>query len=162
MEPTRSVQTAVLACSVLFLMGCSPKGETLRGTVTLHTSEGFVSGPRSECQGTRGYNDIGPGMSVTVRDGKGVILGATTTKAVNALPPERESILTGLLVSDKPRRNGIAYNDCTVWYEVPVANSEFYEVEIGKRGKQVYPRTELVQNGWVVSAVIGDGPPTKP
>lgn len=83
--------------------------------------------------GTGGYDDIGPGLPITVRDEAGEVIGS------GALTDEGE---------DRTTPNG-AQAGCfwTVPIEVP-DDREFYVVEGGRRGEVSFPRADLEANDW--------------
>lgn len=101
---------------------------TLAGTFTLIDSG--IRGSDDNCFGSGGYDDIQAGVSVTVRDGGGSLL------ATGRLGPGvRQELVT-----------------CTFEFEVPsLPMSDFYSVEVGRRGELSYSFDELDSMGWRVA-----------
>src|SRR4051794_25309552 len=73
---------AILAAAAAALLACAGCGggdaeaasETKTVTVTFHLADFDTA--YFDCQGAGGYSDIGPGTSVTVKNGDGKVLGA--------------------------------------------------------------------------------------
>jgi hypothetical protein len=90
----------------------------------------------SDCSGGGGgYNDIAPGMPVTVSDEKGTILASTM------LPEDGEEYPFGCI--------------WTMHVAVPDDAAQ-YSVEGGRRGAVTYSHQELDKDDWKVSVGIGD------
>ncbi|HJX43214.1 MAG TPA: hypothetical protein VJ352_06015, partial [Geodermatophilus sp.] len=79
--------------------------------------------------------DIGPGNPVTVRNGAGEILAASS-------------------LSDGDGVIG-AYCTWTVVLPDVAADEDFYSIEIGRRGEISFSREELAQSDWVAELSIG-------
>lgn len=110
---------------------------TLTGTFTLYDSDGYwdweVFQTRG-CSGTGGYGDIVEGLGVVVRDSQG------------------EIIANGDLGKGKP----LTATFCEFSFEVTdIPESDFYEVSVGRRGSVVYRRSELEDDDWHLSLVLG-------
>ncbi len=102
----------------------TPVGSTpfdLTGTFVL--SDGVVSDGTTGCKGSRGFDDIGMGTSVTVYDAAGAVIGSSA-----------------LYISTHDKAAGT----CT--YQVAVeavpGGHDFYQVEISHRGKIQLPAAE--------------------
>lgn len=115
---------------------------TIEGVFALVDADGIHierAGPaaRAEwCAGTGGYDDIEPGLQVVVRDGEGSTLG------------------TGRLEYDHEAHE--ATNDlCPLVFTVEVPRSDFYSIEVGRRGELVYDFDEMEEMGWEVVASLG-------
>jgi hypothetical protein len=80
----------------------------MQGEFALYDSDSAANG----CVGTGGYNDIRPGVSVTVRDGGG------------------DTIATGALGSGEVT----AGEFCTYNFRIEVPDADFYRVEVAGRG----------------------------
>jgi hypothetical protein len=86
------------------------------------------------CQGTRGYDDVEPGLQVTISDQSGTVIG------------------TGTLDSGRVLETG-----CVFRFEVnniPVAS--FYKVAVGRRGEISYSLDQMKQASWSVELSLGD------
>ena len=119
----------LLACAVL-LPGCGMQSYDIDGEFTLFAS---TEGPATNCYGTGGFSDISQGLSVTVRNESGTIL------ATDRLGPGR--------------RVG---NRCAFTFTVTgIAKSDFYSIEVGRRGDLTYSHDEMVRNEWRVAASLG-------
>lgn len=126
---------------IILLAGCAsePTPEptrTLTGAVTLMQSD-QVRRTDTSCVGTGGYNDIGPGLSVTVRDESDDIVGVGE---LAYQPPEGPV---------PPRRCDYIF---TV-DELPAA--PFYQVEVGERGSLDFSADDLGAQGWHVELTLG-------
>ena len=83
--------------------------------------------------GSGGYDDIGPGMPIKVRNEEGTLI------ASGFLPDSGEDTSSGCI--------------WTVKLEVP--DAEQYVIEGGDRGELAYSREELEQEGWIASLTLG-------
>jgi hypothetical protein len=107
----------------------------ITGTFLLSGSEGedfFADG--SGCQGTSGYDDVEPGLQVTISDQSGTVIG------------------NGALDSGEVQEAG-----CMFRFEVnniPVAS--FYKVAVGRRGEISYSIDQMKQMSWSVELSLGD------
>ena len=119
----------------LMLMSCN-SGHTLNGHLQLVDSD--IRGSNSNCYGTGGYSDIRSSMAVTVKDEKGNIIGTSNTGS--GYRPNNEY-------------SGIS---CIFDFEVTnIPKSDFYSVEIGRRGQVNYSFSKLEDNDWEVSLILG-------
>jgi hypothetical protein len=107
----------------------------ITGTFLLSGTEGddfFADG--GGCQGTSGYDDVEPGLQVTVSDQSGTVIG------------------NGALDSGEAQEGG-----CVFRFEVnniPVAS--FYKVAVGRRGEISYSLDQMKQASWSVELSLGD------
>ena len=107
----------------------------ITGTFLLSGTEGedfFSDG--GGCQGTSGYDDVEPGLQVTISDQSGTVIG------------------TGALDSGQVLEAG-----CVFRFEVnniPVAS--FYKVAVGRRGEISYSLDQMKQASWSVELSLGD------
>lgn len=135
--------------------------ELMSGTFTLNDDADSVIGSWNDCSGTGGYDDIGPGMNVTVRNGSGEIVATTDTVSLT-----REIVQTTTL--GKPEMTDDEVDElvdtmetlvdiglCVVYFEVDVPVTEFYEVGVGSRGELSYTFEELKDAGFSVNLSIG-------
>jgi hypothetical protein len=157
-----------LALAGALLAGCGGGGSgslgggklTLHGTFTLQDDEDAY-GPWNDCSGKEGYDDFGPGMNVTVKDGDGKIVGTGDTEPLparwklddraNAKEPkadgEAQAMVDAALADDK--------GYCTVYIEVPIKKAEFYSVTIGRRGDLSYSYDDLSKKDFWIESSLG-------
>jgi hypothetical protein len=107
----------------------------ITGTFLLSGVEGedFITSDGG-CQGTSGYDDVEPGLQVTISDQSGTVIG------------------TGALDSGQAQEAG-----CVFHFEVnniPVAS--FYKVAVGRRGEISYSQDQMKQASWSVELSLGD------
>jgi hypothetical protein len=101
--------------------------KTITGTLTLIDSK--LGGTRYGCFGTGGYGDIHAGTQVTVTDAASRVIGV------------------GVLEEGRP--DG-AYA-CVFAFSIKgLPETDFYGVEVQRRGVLRYSRTQLDQQGWTV------------
>lgn len=79
-----------------------------------------------------GYSDIKAGTGVTITDGLGRVVATST------------------LTSGVQGANGCSFN-----FTSTVPDSDFYKIEVSRRGAQSYSRQELSQRGWRVGLTLG-------
>lgn len=104
----------------------------LEGTFMLVDSESVLGGD-GFCIGIGGYSDIKSGLSVTVKDGAGLILA------------------TGSL--ENSRRSG---NSCSYSFRIrDIKQADFYSVEVGRRGSLTFSHSEMLSNNWNVAFTLG-------
>jgi hypothetical protein len=104
----------------------------LNGTFVLYSA---TTGPRDDCRGERGYDDIRSGLTVTVRDGTSRVIA--TGSLGNGLRSQ-----TGGFCTFKFRISGIKQAD-------------FYSVEVGRRGQLTYSHSNMTANGWTITTELG-------
>jgi hypothetical protein len=135
---------------------------TIKGMFTLFDTD--VVGDVDSCSGTDGYDDVGPGMNVTVRNAEGDIIGSGHTRAgdleelaVRSYEVDNDGEQPGDadLADIKDTLDGVNGLACPLMFEVEVDKSDFYEVEVGSRGKQSYSQKELEDAGWVLNLSLG-------
>lgn len=108
---------------------------SLKGTITLIDSD--IEGV-NYCYGTGGYSDIKGGMAVTVMNEKGEIL-ATGSVENGKRPPGQFSEVS-----------------CVLEFQLEeIPKSNFYSIEIGRRGKLNYSFEEIQKNNWELELSIG-------
>jgi hypothetical protein len=132
----RRISTVLLVAVVAVLAACSG-GEARTVTVEFRLADFDTA--FYDCQGTGGYDDIGPGSPVTIRNGAG------------------EVVATSKLGEGQPSSNGRqeAYCDWTTKVEdVPAA--DFYAVEIADRGEITTSAEDLAANDWVFEIALGE------
>ena len=143
---------------------------TLRGIFVLEDSDGVV-GRWDSCRGEGGYDDFGAGMNVRVRDGDGAVVGSGSTRSMS------QAVLADAAYVDAVQGAGGAegvevsaedvedYREvleelvrlgyCAVYFDVEIDDTDFYAVEIGRRGEMVFSRDELAASDWTVSLYLG-------
>jgi hypothetical protein len=108
-------------------------GHTVTGILTVVDDyAGAMSG--SFCNGKGGYADLKNGVQVLIEDKSGTIL-------------EKGELGGGTVT------NGYCDFPFTIW-NVPA--SDFYQVEIGRRGGLTYTKAEMEAAGWTLALSIGD------
>jgi hypothetical protein len=148
----------ILAVAAAALTAASTDKETIKGTFTLFASDD-VSGDMSECEGTGGYDDVSEGVPVTIRDQEDNIVGSATLANASA-----DEIASRIAARDEDatlaeaqalveRMDGVA---CVLVFDAEVDDAEFYDIEVGERGKISYSRKELIGNGWTAAFTLGD------
>jgi hypothetical protein len=135
-----------LALIALLLVGCTaaaptpaptPQTHHLTGTFTLNQHDPVVRYQGNQCNGTGGYDDIKPGLPVTVKDGAGAIIGL------------------GALVSSQAAPVYTDDRQCVYSFEVTVPDVPFYSVEVGHRGAVAKSRADVEAQGWTVAVTLG-------
>lgn len=114
----------------------SPLSHTIKGTLTLipmksYTNPRNSSGNFADCIGLGGYSDIHSGMTVTVKDGTGVIIATGATQY-----DEKISL-------------------CGFTFEIQAPDAPFYSIEVGHRGGLTYSQPQLAAKGWRVDLTLG-------
>ena len=93
-----------------------------------HRVKGSFSLPGSDCHGSGGYDDIGPGTSVTIRNESGSTIG------------------TGSLAAGVGDGGGCAYPFAING----VPDAKLYRVEVSRGGEVEYSLAEMESNEWTV------------
>jgi hypothetical protein len=123
-----------------------PGPHLLAITFTLNDTDGGVRITSDGCHGTGGFSDVEPGMTATITDAKGTIIGTGDLLAAEDL------------ASTQPKLNlgGNSSSSCHLAALVPLkGDTDFYQVEIGHRGKTSYSKDELASRGWQVDLSLG-------
>jgi len=133
---------ALLALIALFVAACgagptpTPSAHTITGTFTLRQDE-VIDRSHDDCRGRGGYDDVAPGLGVTVKNETGVIIG------------------TGALVGT----GRVAYGATKCEYTFTVAGlpeANFYSIEVGRRGELTYSRAEIEAKTWHIEFSLGE------
>lgn len=89
------------------------------------------------CYGVNGYDDIREGLQVVVRDAASVIVGTGELRRQTGADAD--------------------YSACVlVWAISRVPQSDFYSIEVGRRGEVVYSHEELKRNNFIAEATLGN------
>ena len=108
---------------------------TLTGTLRL--VDPGVERTATSCHGTGRYSDVGPGMNVSVRDGKGSIIGTAGTVPA---PVATEG----------------AAATCELRFEVGgLPGARRYSLSVGGRFSATYSKQALDAAGWHVELTLG-------
>jgi hypothetical protein len=94
----------------------------------------------SDCDGgSGGYDDLGPGMPITVKDQDGKLIGSSTLPE-GGEPQEIDGLRFGC-----------------IWETVVMVpdDAEQYAVEGGSRGAVTYSRDTIENEGWIAELSIG-------
>jgi hypothetical protein len=138
--------TGLMLATVCVLGACSSKGKAAVQTGhTVHMKAILTSSPfniggatQQDCHGLHGYDDFSPGMSVTVKDGTGGIIGA------------------GRLANDVAANGDlVGLVQCPLVGSVDVKDAEFYVVTLGKRGDQTFTQADMDKSGYSVTLQLG-------
>jgi hypothetical protein len=128
----RLLWTTALSSAVL-VAACGGASKPITGTFTLTSSD--VTNTATTCSGTGGYSDITDGLGVIVRDEAGKTIG------------------TGSLTTDTAKSSS---RGCAFTFTVPLTDdAQFYEVEVGHRGKITHSRAEMESSGWTIDLTLG-------
>jgi hypothetical protein len=130
---TRGALTVVSGLALVTLLSCGGGNKLVTGSITVRDTEQTYS-TGSSCRTDGGYDDVGVGTDVVVKDGAGEIIGVGSLEEGQA---------------------DSAY-DCRFDFSLEVKDSEFYSFEVGDRGELRYSRADLDSKGWVVGFSLGD------
>ncbi|MGQ0846519.1 MAG: hypothetical protein ACT4QF_20545 [Sporichthyaceae bacterium] len=121
------------------LLGSDPS-RTITGSISLidpDNSAQWAAASRSAstaCQGDGGYSDMRAGSSVSVSDSAGKIVGVSA------------------LETGRAQSSGV----CEFSFRVPsLPDSDFYQVQVGRRGQLPSSAAELKKNNWTVELSLG-------
>ena len=159
-----AVIALLLAAGVAVYLTQRGPDRTIHARFTLIDED--VTADAEDCEGSGGYDVVEAGMPVTVRDEDGKIVGSSMTRngtkdeirertlAENeATPPDADDDSTDSPL-DTGKINDVFLdlpNVCVLLVEVGVFDVDFYEVEVGRRGKISYSKSELRKRDWHVA-----------
>ncbi|MEY2422810.1 MAG: hypothetical protein QOI95_2877 [Acidimicrobiaceae bacterium] len=137
----------ILIAATVLLAACGGGGgggsatRTLTGDVTLYDLDMISDQVGGPCTGQGGFNDLRDGAPVVVKDGAGKIvatgqLGAGKRIGVNGATTVSTECRFPVTVSGIPA-------------------SDFYQVEVSRRGAQTYSLADLETATWQVHLTIG-------
>lgn len=135
-----------------------PEGRTIRGSLTLL---GGSTGGVTDCAGDGGFNDIGPGTTVTVRDGAGEVVGTSELQLSDSEADliERltaDSVAAGTADEAEVRElvdTGSSGFLCPLHFDVDVRDVEFYQLTIGRRDVTI-SRADLEDQDWRMTSTL--------
>ena len=153
----------------LLLLGCSaekdatpsePPGSseadepTIKGVLSLL---GGADGEPTDCVGEDGFNDISPGAEVTVRDGEGVIVGTGELESAASEASIKQRFVAAGEGTESDVDELLGIGDgwfCPLFFDVEVAEADFYEIEIGSRDPVTVSHDDLEADDWYVSRTL--------
>ncbi len=159
---------AILAVGWFAWSSLSGSPRVIRGTFTLVDFAG-IDGTWSSCSGEGGYSDFGPGMSVSVYNGSGELIGTGQTRSARSNLAEIAFVNRQGRSWDTPEdapaevveetREDLETLDssmCTVYFETGELPKEaFYRIEVGRRGDLSYSLEDLESSGFTVALTLG-------
>jgi len=126
----------------LTLSGGSTK-YAITGTFTLGYKASITSpsGTGGSCYGKGGYDDIKSGLGVKVTDGDGkMIATGTLTNPVDVQNPDYQILHSCVFTISIPQK---------------VPKTDFYSVEVGRRGQITNSFEEMKADDWTVALTLG-------
>lgn len=133
-EPTADSSTK--KGSKIKLTIAKPPVYQVKGAVRLIDSK--IRGTDDYCYGSGGYSDIKGAMPVTIRDGKGNILATGNTESGKRPSGKYSNVI------------------CKFSFKVnDVPKTDFYSVEIGRRGQINYSYEEMQEKKWELILSLG-------
>ncbi|MBI5089883.1 MAG: hypothetical protein HZB15_13755 [Actinobacteria bacterium] len=139
----------VVACAA-----CAPGDDDSRavieGTLTLRATDN-IDGGWDDCRGTEEYDDVGPGMAVTILDPAGDTIGAGRTRSLRGGDQDGRGV-----IAQAARAAEVADGtSCTVSFSVGVNDAETFRIQVGSRGDRRASRSELARTQWFVEFEVG-------
>ena len=140
-----SVLVGVLAIGGAIAWASSRDSEeqpAIRGQITLVGAD-FVEGDWDSCEGLLGtvVGDFVEGMAILVKDESGTIIGSDSARSLRVLPPALQEAMRdrAMLSEGDPyeellrtaRQAKMTDDQCTLWFDVPVSEASFYQIEVG-------------------------------
>lgn len=168
------VAALVLLIGGLVVFGSSSNSGkvTIRGIALLMSKDtGDVTGSWDDCKGTGGYDDFSAGRNITIKNEKSEIIGAGAARNLSEdifstlVEMNKDISWYGEIKADSSPEDTIkntfvvganAGMACGLYFEIKTDKSEFYEIEMGSRGKLSYSQSEMEKNGFAVSLTLGD------
>jgi hypothetical protein len=127
---------AVVAVLALLASGLLTPRHTITGDyILVDTVQDplLIAADGSGCRGANGYEDIGPGTPVTLRDGAGALLGTATLSAGKASATE-----------------------CDFTFSIPdVPEVDAYTVEVSHRGRVTNTLADMKEHDWAFALSLG-------
>lgn len=99
------------------------------------------------CSGSDGYSDIDAGTAISIKNGSGQLIAVGSLGAgVRVATPDAEQYMVG----------GRIQTYCVFPIEVKgIPVSDFYQIEVGRRGVLPYTREALEQKNWQLTITLG-------
>lgn len=130
----------------------------MRGTFALTVDASTaLTGDVTSCAGTGGYSDFQAGMNVTVKDGKGNIVGVGSAENLSEKDNSLDTVSGPDSVFQTAAVLGRAqmYKTCYLKFTVPIKKADFYAVSVGRRGEVSYSYADLKDRDFVVGLTLG-------
>lgn len=133
-----------------------PVQHTLTGVFTVYQAHSTGGTGNPNCFGFRGFEDLGAGATVTVKDASGTIVGVGTLGPCRIIDQRTETLPgdASLGIPDYTSTWGWPQFDFTV---PSLPDSAFYAVSISNRDGQNYSKADLEASGWRVELSVGEG-----
>jgi hypothetical protein len=160
-----SLRIIVCSVAVLLLGGCgfvsggakptpTPETFTLKGAVTLSgDTKSYTWEPGEPCSGSGGYSDLRGGSDVVVKDREGTVIGKGSLGSGVGVAVRQDCGAPG----EHPLCDPMGGRVCKLSFTVDgIPRSDFYVVEMGKRGQFTYSFDEIQSQDWSVEYAIGD------
>jgi hypothetical protein len=135
------------AAITLLLAGCGTSnpttgGHTLHVRFVLHATPYNIGGAtQRDCIGLHGFEDFRSGISVTVKDGNGAVIGVGSLDN----DPTASADLVGL-------------KQCPLVGDITVKNAEFYVVTAGNRGDTTRSAADMKASNYAVELSLSAQP----
>ena len=118
-----------------------PTTHVINGSVTVVVI--YTEGVGAACSSPTGYEDIGAGTQVTVKNEAGTVIGSTQLQSGH-------EVSAGL--ADHPEYDLCRYNFGPI---TAVPDASFYGIEVAKRGQVNYSAAQMRQSGWHADQRVG-------
>lgn len=137
-----------------FLFGSSsdptlPGPDAMAVEFTLFDLEDDIVGTLGDCSGVGGYSDFGAGMDIEITNQDGKIIGSGTALSLSMLEEEEPAYFEANHADTDLDRS--AEIICIVAALIPLeGKSDFYKIDVGRRGDLSYSYGEMEENDWSV------------
>ena len=119
-----------------FSVASQSSGYSIKGKLQLIDAE--IRGSNDNCYGTGGYSDMDGYIPITVWDGSGKMIATGHTSNGKRPNGEYSSVV------------------CIFTFEIDnIPESNFYTIEIGRRGKLNYSFNQMQEMGWDLALSLG-------
>lgn len=125
----------------------------IRGSISL---VGAADGDATDCAGKDGFDDIAPGATVTARDGEGDIAGTAALESGSTEQDITERLVAAGDGTESEVEELLGFGEgwfCPLFFDVEVADAEFYEIEVGRRDITI-SKADLEEADWRVSRTL--------
>jgi hypothetical protein len=132
----------------------TPETFSLNGGVILSgDTKSYTWDPGKPCSGSGGYSDLRGGSGVVVKDGQGIVIAKGSLGSGVGVAERQDCGAPG----EHPLCDPMGGRVCKFSFTVEaIPRSEFYVVDMGKRGQFTYSFDEIQSQGWGVEYMIGD------